>query len=90
MATAIAVESAAAAAKAAEVAKTAKINSWVAADFAISNLTNRQAASYATECGIYEASAVAYAVALAEKAEFDAIVAQGLSLYAVAAAKAAK
>jgi hypothetical protein len=60
MATAIAVESAAAAAKAAEIAKTAKINSWVAADFAISNLRNRQvnktdAASYATECGIYEA-----------------------------------
>jgi hypothetical protein len=33
---------------------------------------------------------MAYAVALAEKADFDAIVAQGLSLYATAAAKAVK
>jgi len=40
--------------------------------------------------GVYDASAVAYAITLTEKAEFDATVAQALSLYAVTAAKAAK
>jgi hypothetical protein len=90
MATAIAVKSAAAATEAAEAANTAKLISWHAADFAISNLGNRQvgkaaAAAYATKCGIYEYAAVAYAVELAEKAEFDAKIAH----YAVAVAVAA-